>query len=151
MSRFMQSMRMKERSIRKRAANESLTDREIKFYRPKLSEVVSADYPWNHIRRMREEAATERVRPTEWWRRLARVLQVLNAPFNQIEYDLIKRVARNGYTIAEVEEAILRYRRLTNTTTKESKPPSKKQAGQMRRLRGRIKPKVGQVFHFATD
>jgi hypothetical protein len=106
-SRFTQSMKAKERAFRHRQGMESLTTREAKFYRRKMNEL-----PENHTIRMQEEAAFEQVFATEWWRRLARILQT-TTKLDSIEWSLIRRGLRLGWTVDQTNQAIQRYRRLT--------------------------------------
>ena len=107
-SRWMQQMKARERAFRRREAKISLTERERKFYQRQRGESIE-----HHLWRMLLEAEKERNQPTEWWRALARVLQVIQGPFDAVERELVAKGIRLGRTIAETEQAILRYRRLT--------------------------------------
>lgn len=86
----------------------SMTDAERKLYRRKMNESIEA-----YIRRLEETAQLEQKFPADWWRHLARVLQVIAAPLDQMERDIISRSCKTGKAVAETEVAIIRYRRLT--------------------------------------
>ena len=116
-SRFTQSMQMKARQFRKRQGNESFTTRERKFYNRKVILLPNGGFLIesieHHLERMKWEAELERAFPTEWWRHLARVYQVFNK-LDFVERDLVKRALKLEQTVAWTEQAIARYRRLTN-------------------------------------
>lgn len=164
-SRWMQGVKARERSQRRRQGNASLTgyqDRVItevtkripgtsnivtiqresmtveeRFYRPKLQEL---DDPQKHIDRMRIEARMETYHPGDWWRRLARLLATPlgELEFDSIEWTFIKRGKANGRTIAEVANNIATYRRLTKRY--EEKPKATKTKTKM--TIGREEPKA---------
>jgi hypothetical protein len=130
-SRWMQGVKGRERSFRRRQGNLSLTglqDRvrserdvelgrpgymteEERFYRPKINEDVD-----KHLKRMRTEARADRAIPRYWWTRLARVLQVVEGDLSDDERRLIYNSRREGRSIADCISSIERYRRLTGWT-----------------------------------
>ena len=91
---------------------------EQRFYRPKMNESID-----HHIERMMGEAEEERLRPTAWYRHLARVLQVIEGPLDAVEMKLIRNAEEMGYTVEETEKSILRYRRITNRDPKKEANP----------------------------
>ena len=92
-SRFMLQVQQRNRAAMKREGNRSLTEREIKFYRPKMNESMEA-----HINRMMEEAAEETKFPTEWWRHLARVLQIYDE-IDMSEFTVIMDHCKHGFAV----------------------------------------------------
>jgi len=108
-SRWMIGVKGRQRAFRRRQGNISMTMREMKFYRQKINETPEA-----HIDRMRSEAAMEQAFPTEWWRVLARLIQGLGDDVEAVGdvWKMIKRLSKEGRTIAEIEQSVLRYKRL---------------------------------------
>jgi hypothetical protein len=125
-------MRARQRSHRRRIANSSFTETEKRFYRPiiriapKTGRIIYVEGFDEHIQRMRNEAADERIHPRESYRIIARIQQVPSIkelPLNHDERELIRRkLIRDNkgrvlldpqFTIHDVEKSILRYRRLT--------------------------------------
>jgi hypothetical protein len=107
-SRWMIGVRMRQRAFRKRQGNLSFTKRERKFYYPRMNESID-----HHIERMRQEAAAESARPTEWWRVLARLLQKMKVRAPGDEWTIVRRGIKLGYTVEQIEQSIRRYRKLT--------------------------------------
>ena len=99
-----------------------MTDAERKLYRrkvainPKTGAVVGVESLENYIARLYRVAAFEQRFAEDWWRRLARVLQIFEN-LDATERDLIQRGLKGLRTVAQTEESILRYRRLTGRNT----------------------------------
>jgi hypothetical protein len=113
MSRFTEQAKSRTRAYNKRLANQSMTERERKFYQRKMGESVE-----HHIQRMLDEAKKEQSKPTEWWRRLARVLTAIQPPYSMEEYKLIRSFFPTDTpdtvffpTIAAVERKIIERRK----------------------------------------
>lgn len=107
-SRWMQQMKARQRAFNKREAKISLTERERKFYQRQRGESIE-----HHIWRMLYEASSERLHPTEWWRRLARVTLVIPSPYDDTERTLITKSINRGDEVIQTQASILRYRKLT--------------------------------------
>ena len=124
-------MKARERSFRRREGNISLTQTERNFYRPKIlinpktGQVIKVESPAEHIDRMELLAKKEQQQPKEFPRIIARLSQldsIKSLPINSDETHMIRiHINRNtrgevlldpDVTVAQLEESILRYRRL---------------------------------------
>jgi hypothetical protein len=151
-SRWMLQVAMRNRAHRRRLGNESLTDREIKhgkrFIIPLDNGGVLIE-PWEKfLDRIYAEAAVERINPTEWWRRLARVIQILPGPLTETEWKMIKRSAQTGIwrrgkieTQAEPVEALIERIRKHRITHPQKQKETHEQRMIRLRARGRQKPR----------
>lgn len=132
-SRWMVSVQARQRSYRKRLGNLSFTDEERRFYRRKIKinpdtgRIVSIESIDDHITRMETIAAEERIKPKIPYRVFARIQSIPSIREIPLEREERELVIRNMYkdeklgwrlkpdvTLAYVEQAILRWRRLTN-------------------------------------
>lgn len=145
-SRWMQQVKARDRAYRKKLGNSSLTVTERKFERRKVTIgkngfIVKVETLDEHLERMYSGAHQEQLHPKEPTRVLSRILEVetiQELPLNEDEKKIIRSylykpqrmdgtptgeiLLRPDITVAMVEKAILRYRRLTGRKpeTKES-------------------------------
>lgn len=132
-SRWMLGVQGRNRAFRKKQGNISMTDRERKFYRRKVTIskdgfIIKIESIDEHLERMLVEAEVERYHPNEPQRFLARLLEcesVHDLPINKDEQKIIDTVRIRGGTVNEAEEGILRYRRLTDRKATEERQKAK--------------------------
>jgi hypothetical protein len=103
-----------------------MTEAERKLYRRKVwifpNGSMKVEPIEDYILRLETTAQLEQRHPRDWWRHLARVLGVIDAPLDQFERDLVSRACKEDWEVSRTEQSILRYRRLTGKNRQQQQP-----------------------------